>query len=55
MEVHELLSYPDVMIGVVDGDAGPCSASACPVGMVLVYDLIVGIQAIHECVRLAMS
>ena len=43
VEVHELLSHPGVLIGVVGGVASPCSASACPAVMILVCDLIVGI------------
>ena len=51
MEVHELLSHPGVLIGVVGEVASPCSAPACPAVMILVCDMNVGIQALHECAR----
>ena len=53
--VPELLSLPGVLIGVVGGVACPCSASACPVVMLLMCDLIVGVQALHECARIALG
>ena len=54
MEVHELLSQPGVLIGVVGEFASPCVAPACPAVMILVCDLIVGVQALHECARNAL-